>query len=247
MKAYIPCVDGIPFDINFYNAWLGFKAMGVETVPYFNSHEIDAVTREDIVVGGIGACQYVLKQFHITVPHINYPEALQPYMGRGVWNSTIGKVNCDVESWPVFVKSVEDKQFTGVVVRSANDLSGFGIDGDDTPVLCSEPVHFIAEWRCFVRYGEVLDLRPYKGDWNVAPNFKTIQSAIDAYTDAPAGYGIDFGLTEDGKTLLVEVNDGYGLGCYGLHHALYAQLLSARWSELMGVDDPFGYIGKHRL
>ncbi len=63
------------------------------------------------------------------------------------------------------------------------------------------------------------------------------------YRDAPAGYGIDFGVTADRQTLLVEVNDGYALGCYGLQHDLYAQLLSARWSERMGVENELGYIG----
>lgn len=43
--------------------------------------------------------------------------------------------------------------------------------------------------------------------------------------------------TDDGRTLLVEVNDGYALGCYGLQHNLYAKLLAARWAELVGVPD----------
>lgn len=54
---------------------------------------------------------------------------------------------------------------------------------------------------------------------------------------APAGYAADFGVTGDGRTLLVEINDGYPLGCYGLQHNLYAQLLSARWAELVGTED----------
>ena len=49
---------------------------------------------------------------------------------------------------------------------------------------------------------------------------------------APAGYGIDFGITDDGKTLLVEVNDGHSLGNYNLRPVEYAKLLEARWDEL---------------
>ena len=60
---------------------------------------------------------------------------------------------------------------------------------------------------------------------------------VDASGDAPAGYAADFGVTGDGRTLLVEINDGYSLGCYGLQHNLYAQLLSARWAELVGTED----------
>jgi hypothetical protein len=49
---------------------------------------------------------------------------------------------------------------------------------------------------------------------------------------APAGYGVDFGVNADGKTLLVEVNEGYSLGCLGLSAVTYSHLLEARWSEL---------------
>lgn len=44
-------------------------------------------------------------------------------------------------------------------------------------------------------------------------------------------------MTGDGRTLLVEINDGYSLGCYGLQHNLYAQPLSVRWAELVGTED----------
>lgn len=64
-----------------------------------------------------------------------------------------------------------------------------------------------------------------------------IESAVKDFAGAPAGYAADFGVTGDGRTLLVEINDGYSLGCYGLQHNLYAQLLSARWAELVGTED----------
>ncbi|MBQ8961536.1 MAG: hypothetical protein IJ071_10060 [Ruminococcus sp.] len=37
--------------------------------------------------------------------------------------------------------------------------------------------------------------------------------------------------------MLIEVNDGYALGCYGLFYIDYAKLLSARWAELTGTED----------
>lgn len=36
----------------------------------------------------------------------------------------------------------------------------------------------------------------------------------------------------------MEANDGYSLGPYGLWPELYAQLLSARWAQMVGTDDP---------
>lgn len=48
---------------------------------------------------------------------------------------------------------------------------------------------------------------------------------------------MDFGVTNTGATILVEVNDGYSLGNYGLDSLLYAKLLSARWTELTNTID----------
>lgn len=54
---------------------------------------------------------------------------------------------------------------------------------------------------------------------------------------SPPGYAAGFGVTRGGRTLFIEVNDGYSLGSYGLQRNLYAQLLSARWAELTGTAD----------
>ena len=48
---------------------------------------------------------------------------------------------------------------------------------------------------------------------------------------------MDFGVTVDGRTLMIEVNDGYALGSYGLYYLDYAKLLSARWAQLTGTTD----------
>jgi hypothetical protein len=83
---------------------------------------------------------------------------------------------------------------------------------DDCPIACSEVVEFESEWRCFVLEGRVLDVRRYKG---------TFRSSVD------------LGVLTDGRTAIVEVNDGYSLGAYGLAAAHYAQLLQARWREIV--------------
>lgn len=162
-------------------------------------------------------------------------------MHRSIWRSTIDEVSCNASSWPLFVKSIEAKRIPGTVIRSAKDLIGCGCSGYNTPVICSDVLNFKAEWRCFVRYGKLLDVRQYRGEWGMAPDMETILSALASYTTAPAGYAIDFGLTDKGVTALVEVNEGYSLGNYGMQHNLYAQLLSARWAELTGCEDPCNF------
>lgn len=43
---------------------------------------------------------------------------------------------------------------------------------------------------------------------------------------------MDFGVTDDGKTLLVEMSDAYALSSFGLDSVLYTKILIARWNEL---------------
>lgn len=238
MKVYIQSYsNGIPHNYNFMNAWQGFKEMGFEVVTFCEKQQLEASERGDIVVGYVNTVRDRLYDFGITAPEMDYPEELKKYLGRKIWQTTMSVVSNDPTCWPVFVKPLEDKQFTGVVVRSTKDLVGCGLVGVDQDVYCSEIVDFVAEWRCFVRYGRILSVRPYKGDWRCHYDADVIENAVKEYVTAPNGYAIDFGLTKDGRTLLIEVNDGYALGCYGLFYLDYAKLLSARWAELAGTED----------
>lgn len=238
MKVYIQSYsNGTPHNYNFMNAFQGFREMGFETIPFSDTAQLQDGQPENIVVGYVGTIRQRLKQLNRQITEMDYPEELSDYLGRKVWKTTMLDVSNAPETWPVFVKPLEDKQFTGVVVHSTKDLIGCGIQGVNQEVYCSEVLDFKAEWRCFVRYQEILDVRPYKGDWRLHYDSTVIENAVRDYRTAPAGYAIDFGLTQDGRTLLLEVNDGYALGCYGLMHLHYAKLLSARWAEMTETDD----------
>ncbi len=237
MIVHIQSKRGIPAGVNSYVAYLGFLEMGFEVDFFEGFRDWSNDEPENIVVGGLGSVRHKLRDLDIPINEINYPSELNSYLGRKLWTSTINHVNSEVDSWPVFVKPIEGKRFTGKAVYGTADLVGCGCSGEDFPVLCSEVVRFVSEYRCFVRYGQILDVRRYRGDWSIAPDRKVIEQAVRDYASAPAGYGIDFGVTDSGETLLVEVNEGYSLGSYGLQHNLYAQLLSARWAELTGTED----------
>ena len=241
MRAYIQGRYGQPATTSGYCAYLGFTDMGIETTIFSSIDELEQANREDIVVGGIGVVKARLRNIGVSCHEINYPEELQRFLGRRIWPSTIERVNNGLEPWPVFVKPVEGKRFTGCVVRGISDLVGKGCCGDNFSVICSDVLDIASEYRCFVRRGEILDVRRYRGRWDVAPDKNVITDAIASYATAPAGYAADFGVTKDGQTVLIEINDGYSLGSYGLWHDLYAQLLSARWSELTETPDPCNF------
>lgn len=117
--------------------------------------------------------------------------------------------------------------------RALLKMMGLNVPVHDYPIWISEVVEFIAEWRCFVLDGRVLDVRPYTGDYHAQFDASVIDEAITCWKDAPIAYGLDIGVTRDGRTLVVEVNDGYALGNYGLSPLKSINFHRARWKEMV--------------
>lgn len=222
---------------NFYASYDGFKQMGFEICYFQDVNELSDHQKEDIVVSYVDDVRTMLRKYDIVAPEMDYPDELAAFLGRKVWKSKLSVIANNPEKWNVFIKPIEDKKFTGVVVRGTKDLMGCGTYSEDPEILCSDVVKFVSEWRCFVRYGKILDVRRYRGDWRSHFDYRVIENIIMQFKSAPNGYAVDIGLTDKGETLLIEVNDGYALGHYGLFSLDYAKLLSARWSELTDTTD----------
>ena len=180
-----------------------------------------ALTPEVIVVGGMGTTRAAIERTAGHLPTLSgVPAVLTPYLGRECWRTTPGELR-DAGRFPVFLKPYEDaKAFTGRVVKNAAEMDAllalrpsFPALGNDFPLLAQEPVVFHSEWRVFVLHGRVLGVSHYAGDALVFPSAGTIRLTIGAFSGAPAGYSADFGVTDGGRTLLVEINDGYSLLC----------------------------------
>lgn len=228
---------------NVFCAFYGFSILGWEIVPFCSDDIPEDLKQSDVVVAGISTFKKAVEQVGIVCPNeVDYPPELEEFYGRKMWSDNLKNVYMGQDKWPIFVKPKKQKLFTGKYIKSTRDVIGLGAD-ENVEVWCSEPVDFISEWRCFVRYGQILDVRNYKGDWSILPNKAIVERAIKEYTSQTAGYGIDFGITKDGRTLVVEVNDGFSLGSYGLAPIKYSQLLTARWYELMNMPDPLHLMG----
>ena len=238
MRVFIKADNrGIPESEIEYTAWQGFQLLGIMPVFYQSDEELKDCTPADLVVGGISTITRKMAEYGIQIEDYDYPEELSAYLGRRIWRDTLDSVLVKKETWPIFVKPVRDKRFTGFVLRSEKDVPRLSRTKPNEPVQCSELVSFASEWRAYVRYGRIFDVRPYKGDWRNHYDADMLESAVKAFKSAPAGYSMDIGLTEEGQTLLVEVNDGFALGTYGTDAVEYAKLLSARWCELAGIHD----------
>jgi hypothetical protein len=241
MKAYIQAdKNGEFYNVNAFIANEGFTSLGWETIKFYDINEIKENNPEDLVVGGIGNVRRRLEVLGLErrQGEIDYPTSLSNYFGRKIWTTTIQELFENKQNWNVFIKPKDvTKKFVGKVVKEYKDFIGLIEENEDTNIWCSEVVDFITEWRCFIRYGQVLDIRHYKGAWDSKLDLSIIKSAVREFTDAPVAYGLDFGIDQEGNMKLVEINDGHSLGTYGTSPLNYAKFLSARWSELTGTTD----------
>lgn len=237
MQAYLQRKNGELTNVNTFNANEGFRLLGVETLG-FEAPELETLplTRETIVCGYVGSVHRALERIGVPLPRLHpAPPALEAFYGRSIRATTLGEVRA-MEA-PIFVKPLsQHKEFTGHVRRGdLDDLNRTAHLEDDFDVLVSDVVDFVSEWRCFVLRGQCIGAKPYAGDVRaISPDWRVLDGAIAAMGKAlPAGCSIDLGVTRAGETLVVEMNDGYALGSYGLAAVPYAQLLEARWEELM--------------
>lgn len=83
----------------------------------------------------------------------------------------------------------------------------------------------------------MVGIQHYVGDPTISVNEEVVKEALALFEtsgEASAAYALDFGILADGKTALVEWNDGFSLGSYGLDRKSYTDLLIVRWVEFVG-------------
>jgi len=237
-KFYIRHREGYPETVLQDSARRGFAECGVETGIFEWIDDIDGMS--DLgptvgVAGYIGDVHRALKVMGRPIPvNVDYPNWLRHTLGRNIRRGFLGDVRASLD--PVFIKPVQHKEFTGLVWEGrAEDRRKIVTQPDDVEVWISELVNFRAEYRSYILNDVVIDVRFYKGDWSLAPNRSIVEDAaalLALKREAPRAYCLDWGIDRHGRTLLVEMNEGYAMGPYGLNPALYARMLSARWYEM---------------
>jgi ATP-grasp domain, R2K clade family 3 len=243
MRALIQLRDGMPATEGCFAAWKAMADAGW-AIQFFESKDDFEPHLDEIVVGGLDPVVRALTKLGVKPPDIDYPETFRELLlDPAVERTTMGAVRRSPERWPRFVKPTTGrKEFGGLVVRSTHDLLRVTHIDDDLPVFCAVPVDVSGrtEWRCFIINGRVRDIRPYTncpdGD---APSRTFVQLLVDQWLGAPNGFTIDvvnLGDRARPNWRVIECNDGYALGTYGLHRATYAELLVSRWAQLTGAD-----------
>lgn len=229
MEVFIEKYNGEFRNAATYSAYYGFDALGASLTFFPEILLIDQpITKETPVVGSIRLVKKALTQVGAPLPPLlDYPEELRSYLNREVEATTFGEIR---KKWKrVFAKPLDDhKRFTGCLFEHYYNTENLE---DELKVWTSDPITFDVEYRCFVHKKELVGVHYYKGDFSKYIDTNVVQQAIKDFKNAPVAYSLDFGLVR-GTTTLVEVNDGYALGCYGLSPVKYAKMIADRWLEM---------------
>jgi hypothetical protein len=225
-----------------FAAWKGFVLRGRETLRVTPQDIEDLMAREPdretLLFGDAFSVREYLEHLGVEAPTYDYPEALRSFLGRPLKIKKLGAIRraYNEPGEPVFIKPVEHKLFTGHVVSKFRDLLKTTHESSETLVYQVGCVSFRSEWRFYVHEATVVGANHYSGDPLVFPARRIVAEAARAFYGhgAPVAYALDFGVTEDERTLLVEVNDMISLGSYGLDPSHYSYLIENRWDELVG-------------
>lgn len=236
--AYIQKQDGEFINASNYQAWEGFKFLGIRT-EFFDYQQLIRgylpipLNKNSLVCGFISSVRWALQELQIPEPIISdYPLELENFLGRRIHLSTLGEVKRSNQK--IFIKPLETKLFKGIVCHdSIQTLIETALHPDETKIYVSEPINFVSEYRVFVNQGLMVGCKHYLGDFTITPDFDIISQAILRYNSYPIAYAADFGITSDGQTLLIEINDAWSLGSYGLDSKIYANMLLHRWIQMM--------------
>lgn len=238
-KIYIRHREGMPETVNFFSAYDGFRQLGVELASFEGFGDIETI--EDLgpevgICGYIGDALEALKRMGAQAPQpLDYPECLAPFFAREITPSTMGEVR---RGGRIFVKPQQHKLFTGLVWDPSDAAARRAVVTvpSETPVWTSNEITIESEYRVFVLDGAIVGVKHYKGDWSIALPRIVVEQAAQAFIGAPSAYSLDFGVSTAAGSNLIEVNDSFALGGYGLESTTYAKMISARWEELTRGD-----------
>ena len=234
MTIWIKKEDGEIADDFVYSAYLGFKQKGY-TIQFFTKPEKIHYKPRDIVVGGVQDSHYIFNKLGITPPNFYIPEGAESFCGRNIYKTTLKEVKeKKSKGEKFFFKPVNTKEFPAQqVVDKFPFITYPGQElKDGMECWVSDIVNIISEYRVFIKDTFVVGCQYYLGDFRVYPDWKVIDNTINSIIVQPTGWCLDFGVTDEGKTILIEANDGYSIGDYGLYPQTYAELLEVRWREL---------------
>lgn len=233
-KIYIVGKDNFPLVDWACSAYLGAKEKGFEPILFYDINEVP-VSKSNMVVTFIEDTSEYFKKLDVDVPFaLNVPPCLEKFIKRDIEYMTMSEFLEDPRE-PIFVKPAsKGKPFpSGVIKKCSSKPLVLGELDPNELCMVSNVIEIISEYRCYVIKGILKAIKHYQGDIRIFPNIKIIDEAISMYDAAPCSYVMDFGINSAGETILIECNDAWSVGNYGLENRDYIYMLMSRWIEIV--------------
>lgn len=196
----------------------------------------------ELFVGSVESFKEAFKTLNVpsVIPNY-YPLCLSHLLGRSLRKGTIQDVRNIVDTGDsIFAKPrLAFKSFTGSIFNS-DSITSLDYREADEAVWLSSVIKLRSESRCYVLDHKLIACCQYAGGIDEIPDLSIINQAIAILSreeNTPRSYCIDFGVTQTGQTVLIELGDGFAVGRYkGISEVDYYHFLKARWTELLSLS-----------
>jgi len=200
------------------------------------SGKFDSLIRTNLFVGSTEFMREVFKRIGLT--DVRLPRN----SNREHEEITLGEAHNRVSKGEkLFIKPVEIKLFTGLILDGMVYSCLKGLP-EDTKVMAYEVFkeRIISEWRVYVHNGKIIDSRNYSGDFMVSPSYVYVTKDIFHNKETfPCAYTIDIGILDIpiskmvNNNVVIEYNDMWAIGNYGLPNDIYLRMLIDRYFEIV--------------
>ncbi len=209
---------------------LDYRLTSIEEI---TSGKFDSLIRSRLFVGSVEFMQEVFKR--IGISNVGVPCNSK----RNSEIITLKEARDRVaKGEKLFIKPIKIKLFTGLVLDGMQhsclkDLS------TDTQIMAYKPVEspIDSEWRIYIQNDKMLDARHYSGDFTINPNYDYVLEIIKNNKNKfPCAYTIDVGILESGENVVIEYNDMWAIGNYGINNRVYLSALKERYFEIIKTN-----------
>lgn len=226
---YIQSKDNIPHHFDAACALYGCEESGLnyKLISFDDISKFKNLIKNNLFVGSVEFMKEVFK--NVGIENVRVPRN----SNREYTKMTVSEAIELSKTKKIFIKPFDIKLFTGFVMEGFVYSCLNKIENEAVMVYDVFKSDIISEWRLYIHKNKIVDSRNYSGDFMIYPNHEYILSVIKENHDFPIAYTIDIGILENGNNVVIEFNDMWSIGNYGIPNDLYIKLLRDRYFEIM--------------
>jgi hypothetical protein len=135
-----------------------------------------------------------------------------------------------------FIKPVKTKAFTGTIFNKWTLSELASIPDKELIMVYDILPNIIAEWRVYIHHNQIIDIKNYSGSFRAIPNWDFIDERVKENKKIfPCAYVMDVGIYGSliKHSTVIEYNDMWAVGNYGIPNELYLRMLKDRYFEIV--------------